>query len=312
MSMSGLKKSNTEIKTDPTAYVINSDALGDIIACLAPLKYAVDTYHESGQYLVYILMEFKDLFFFVPKDKLRSIETDPLESYYVQNFLNLHVSGQRIHPLRIKLSDYASLNLMTRILPLDKLNYLKIPLGGVDLSKKFQLDFTKSVVISPLYKDDNRRLANSEIIKICDYLVEQGITPVLLGKASEKYKNFELPKTCLNLINRTTLPEAAKIMSLCKAVVGVDCGLIHLAGMTDAPIISGYTYASPEIRMPIRNNKIGYNVTKIVPNIPCAFCQDRWQLESYAFAVCYLGTNECVKKLTAKKFIKALEKFIWK
>lgn len=309
MSSTGQKKLKLEIKTDPTAYVINSDALGDVISCLASLKYAIDNYHQSGQYLVYTLNEFKELFFFVPKDKLKSLETDPIESYYVQNCLNLHNPGQRIHPLRITLSDYSSLNLMTRILPIKNLNYLKIPVNNVDVSK-FNTDFSKAVVIPPLYKDENRRWVPEELDKVCSYLVERDFIPVFLGKTSKIYKDTEVPKCGLNLINKTTILESAKIISLCKVVVGIDCGLLHLAGMTDASIVAGYTYASPEIRMPIRNNRIGFNVKKIVPNLPCSFCQDRWQLESYEFANCYYGTNECVKKLTSEKFIKAIGRYL--
>ena len=223
-----------EIKTDPTAYIINSDALGDVIACLASLKYAVETYHKNGQYLVYILKEFKDLFFFIPKEKLKNLETDPQESFYIPNFLNLHTKGQRLHPLRITLSNYASLNLMTRIIPIKYLNYPKLPLATIDVSK-FKIDFKNAVILSSIYKDKNRKWVPEELSKVCVDIISRGLTPIFLGKTSENYKedyDYSYPPN-INLVNKTSLLETAKIISMCKVIVGVDGGLIHLAGMTE-------------------------------------------------------------------------------
>ena len=298
-----------EIKTDPTAYIINSDALGDIVACLASLKYAIERYHTHGQYLVYILSDFKDLLFFVPKDKIRFLERDQIENSYTQVLLNVHSSGQRLHPLRLSLSDYSSLSFMTRVLPTRNLSYPELPLNNVDVSK-FNIDFSRSVVIPPLYKDNNRCLSKDTLKGICDYLNSVGLIPVLIGKSSKMYRcpDFSYLVNAVNLIDKTSLLESAKIISLCSLVVGVDSGVIHLAGMTKTKIVSGYTYASPELRMPIREGKCGHSLIKVIPNIPCQFCQDRWQLESYCFSKCYYGTNLCVKKLTAKKFISAIRR----
>jgi len=100
-------------------------------------------------------------------------------------------------------------------------------------------------------------------------------------------------------------------MKKSKAILGMDSGLIHLAGTTEIPIICGYTIASPDVRFPTRKAGKTFGV---VPNVQCKHCLTDWQLPFHDFDFkgdgCYFKHIECCNQMTADKFIKCLEQVL--
>lgn len=140
---------------------------------------------------------------------------------------------------------------------------------------------------------------------VIEYVHSLGLIPVFLGKqmvetgnASNIHTEFSKETRFdlgINLLNQTTLMQAASIMSRAALVIGHDNGLLHLAGCTDVPIVFGYNLASPEHRMPRRPSGNIYNVILTDEDLPCNFCQSRNNfIVSYNFRNCFYGDTRCM------------------
>jgi ADP-heptose:LPS heptosyltransferase len=110
-------------------------------------------------------------------------------------------------------------------------------------------------VIAIGHKWVNRSYPKGALDKISDYVKSKGLTPVYIGTDSLKdHESVSLDEGDLtkgiDLWNKTTVLEAAAIISRATLMIGMDSGQIHLAGCTKTPIVCGYTVASPETRMP--------------------------------------------------------------
>ena len=143
------------------------------------------------------------------------------------------------------------------------------------------------------------------VIEHCKAL---GLTPVFLGKqvmdtgnARNIHTEFDaLLKTDLglDLRNKTTLMQAAAIMSNARVVIGHDNGLLHVAGCTDVPIVFGYNIAAPEHREPRRAVGKCYNVVLTPEELSCNFCQSNNNFViGYNFRECFWGDRACMTKL---------------
>ena len=108
----------------------------------------------------------------------------------------------------------------------------------------------------------------------------------------------------IDMIDQTTFPEALAILQDAKCVIGLDNGLIHLAGLTDAPIVVGYTTVDPYYRLPYRHGVKGWNCQVVEPTSACRYCQTSI-LASYGipFNRCNIITKECMYSLKADNWI---------
>lgn len=299
---------------DKTIYCLNSAAVGDLIASAPSIKYAIDNFHKKAEYFVGIHEHFKCLFPFVPEDRFLEVKVDYDKSFAVRHLNMLGVGGMncKLTPSRLKLTDYASIGLLGRTMPDYQAKY--IPLPKVDVTH-FGVDFSKAVILITTFRDKQRSILGSELVKIAEYVQAKGLTPVYVGKtgAISIWKNnlaktdFEYPSFGVDLMNKTSLLELASIMGQAKAVVGMDSGPVHLAFTTDVPVVCGFTTVAPELRIPYR----GLAKTEaVVPNIACTFCESNWSLNTWNFNNCprKMELAECVTKMSADKFINALNK----
>ena len=223
----------------------------------------------------------------------------------------------RTSPMKMHSVDYAFLKLCDEAVGLEHQNYLKVKFNKVDISNIALPE--KYVVIATGFTAPVREFHPPTVNAISEYLVAKGITPVFLGQTltptGAKHiiqgtfnKDIDY-STGLNLINQTTLLQAAKIMQGAKAMVGVDCGLMHIAGCTDVPIVGGFTTVRPELRAPIRNNTLGLNFYSVVPDtgLECKFCQSNTNfLYGHDYKFCIYKDYKCVPQLSAEKFINHL------
>lgn len=207
-------------------------------------------------------------------------------------------------------------------------NYCKLNTSGVHLDK-FNLpgDY---VVITTGFTAEVREMTPQVINTIISYLLFKKIKPVFLG-SRQTYAGDDVEKIVgnfnqeinyssgIDLIDKTSLIEAGAILASAKAVVGLDNGLLHLAGTTDVPIVAGYTTVDPKYRLPYRNNELGWNCWTVQPeeDLKCKFCQSNWDfIYKHDFRKCYYKENKldkeikCVSQLKAEKYIQHLEKII--
>lgn len=299
---------------DKTIYCLNSAAVGDLIASAPSVKYAIDNFHKKAEYFVGIHEHFKPLFPFVPEDRFLEVKVDYDKTFAVRHLNMLGVGGMncKLTPSRLKLTDYASIGLLGRVLPDYQTKY--IPLPKVDISH-FGVDFSKAVILITTFRDKQRSILGSELVKTAEYVKAKGLTPVYVGKtgAISIWKNnlaktdFVYPGFGVDLMNKTSLLELASIMGQAKAVVGMDSGPVHLAFTTDVPVVCGFTTVAPELRIPYRGLA---RTEAVIPNITCSFCESSWSLNTWNFNNCprQLELAECVTKMSADKFINALNK----
>ncbi len=114
----------------------------------------------------------------------------------------------------------------------------------------------------------------------------------------------------LDFRNRTGLLQTARILAEAVAVVGVDNGLLHLAGCSDVPIVAGFTTVDPLTRLPYRDGKLGYNCYTVAPDpeLGCRYCQTRMQfVYDFDFRGCFYKDTKCVGQMTGQKFIRELK-----
>jgi hypothetical protein len=298
---------------DKTVYSLNSAAIGDLIAAAPSIKYAIENFHSKADYRVAIFPEFLEIFHFVPLDKIIN-PRDEFPAGFVIRYLNPvgpKSNVAKLTPARLKLTQFASINLLGRVLTDDQMRF--VPLLPVDVSK-FGIDFSKAVLIVTTYRDRQRTILPAEIIKIAEYVASKGLTPVYIGRRGgisiwkdyPAISDFEYPGFGVDLRDQTTLGELASIMDKSRAVVGMDSGPVNLAFTTKAPVVCGFTTVSGAYRIPYRGLAPTYAVS---PNINCQFCESNWSLDFWNFNKCprQLELAECVTKMTSDKFIAGLE-----
>jgi hypothetical protein len=226
-----------------------------------------------------------------------------------------------ISPMKIHLADYAFLKLCDEVVGVEHKNTLPVKLdeiliGRFELPKKYvclATGFTVGV------REFNAKAVN-EIISFC---VGKGYSVVFLGQTATatgaqhviegKFNEEIAYDRGINLINQTSLLQTAKIISQSAAMVGVDCGLLHIAGSTDTPIVGGYTTVRPHLRAPIRHDCLGWNWFFVEPEVSleCRFCQsDTNFIYDHNYVNCLYNDHLCVKGMGSEKFIGHLEKLL--
>lgn len=222
-------------------------------------------------------------------------------------------------PMKIHCLDYAFLKLCDENPDLSEKNYLPLRRGEIDISK-FVLPRSYVVLttgFTAAVREFRPEIVNeiaSHFQKKTDYeVVFLGNTDGKTGSAhtiKAKFKDEIDFTNGINLIDKTTLLEAAAVMHDAKAVLGVDNGLLHVAGCTPADIIGGFTTVSPWIRMPVRGDVMGRGFYPIAPyhSLQCRFCQQTTNfIYGHKYTDCLFketeAENECTKQLSASDFI---------
>ena len=307
------------ILANPVHYIINSISLGDTLITAPVLKYAIDNFHADGRYTVTISAnEFKDIFYFIPKDKLLISPEQPIRlPESIIRYFNEQKrpdNSMRMTSMRMSLAQYAAIRLLERILPRENLFYLPLPV--VDISH-YNVDFSKVVLVMVTHRADNRQWPKQTATEIAEYITKKGYIPAYIGKISDDplWKDLPLKATFddlppgIDLRNKTDILQLASICRQAKAIVGIDSGPIHIAGTTEIPIVAGYTSVAPDGLVPIRPKG---PIFAVVPDtdLGCRFCQSNWQLDRHDFATCYFKHRKCCEQMTSDKFIRCLNQIL--
>jgi ADP-heptose:LPS heptosyltransferase len=297
--------------------ILMDGGLGDHVASLVAVDYIIKRYTHIAPIVWvqdYLLTFARHL---IPNGFIRSYSM--MKRFYDQNLPTKTTKWDGIvSPMKIPLLDYAFLKLCDENPSLENKNYLQVKPDKIDTSN-FQLP-ENYVVITSGYTAKAREFKAEYINAISRYLISKEITPVFLGATKtltgarhiiEGDFDEDLDLTLgINLINKTSLLEAAKIMSSAKAVLGVDNGLLHVAGCTEVPIIGGFPSVKPEIRLPVRHNILGWNYYSVVPDQDkgCNFCQQTTNfLYGHDYRECVLKNDDSINEMKPEKFIAYLE-----
>ena len=302
------------VQFDPVCYSVNSTAMGDVLAAVPVVKYAIDTYHKECDYRIVASKHFREFFYFVPDDKFLVMEDDTWKfdkKYSVRRLNDIEPKGGnlcRLTPARMSLSHYASISLLGTILSPEAYNYMALPRVSVN---KFSIDLSKAVILVVSYRDVNRSIPSAELLKMATFVKSRNLIPVYVGRTVDgawreraPVSPFTPPKFGIDLRNQTSILELASIMDKSLAVCGVDSGPMHLAGTTSVPLIAGYTNVAWQHRIPKRDK--GKTIVIEPDPMDCRYCSSVWAKDFYNFLNCFYEHNNCVKTLRAEKYIDAL------
>lgn len=229
--------------------------------------------------------------------------------------------------MKTHLVDNAFHILADKAVDIEHKNYLQLNLDKIDISH-FTLP-EKYIIITTGHTVKVREMTPAATNGVIDYVIKKGYTPVFLGskvatvgvagkQIDGNFNNSINYHLGLDLIDKTSLLEAGKIIAGSKAVVGLDNGLQHLAGMTQVPIVAAYTTVEAKYRLPYRNNTLGWNCYPIEPpeSLACRGCQSRWDVYEIDFRHCHYVTMkldnkiQCVDSIKAENYIEQLEKIL--
>lgn len=196
-------------------------------------------------------------------------------------------------------------------------NYLRIKpvkLSGA-LPKKY-------VCIAATGVEPCKTLPGAVIDEIADYCISLGHTPVYLGKRESDtgHRDLKVKSTLcgadlskgLDLLDKTTLVEAATIIDGSRAWIGMDGGLMHLAGCTDAHIVCGFTLVEPKQVAPYRYNSRDFRFHPVEPskNIQNRYYQSYTNVATPGDYRKFPGWEAVLADLTADKFIHRLQEVL--
>lgn len=300
----------------------NYGGLGDDICRLPALKFMLkDNPHAKvtlacPDYLIPVIEHF-----FLPGELERVVGmTEMWASPLLRKLPWIQTKTEYFTPQKTHLVDHAFSYICDRIdIPITEKNYLQFRLGEIDAST-----FTLPVpycVLTPGHTADVRRLPAATFNGIASWLTLKGITPVYLG--SRKTVRGGIAESIegrfdeevdyskgIDLRDQTSILEAAKVMAGASCVVGLDNGLLHVAGGTSAPIVCAFTNALPSHRLPIRNSILGHNCWPVTPP-GCFACQSTVGfLPEHDFRNCVFPSLKCNEKLTADLFIEKLKEIL--
>lgn len=313
-------REGTELPKLNINFLLNTGGLGDNICTLPVMKYIMDHYPWVTPYL-YV----PDYFLPLVRNMLPDIISRPFskaEKVFNGNWAARQTLLKGHDSLSTHLVDYNFHSLANKQVEDKYKNYLKLDTDRISISK-FKLP-EEYVVITTGFTAKIREFLPEKVNAIVQYLNDRNMPVVFLGSRQANAGagvndilgsfNADIDYTKgINLVDKTSLLEAGKIIACSKTIIGLDNGLMHLAGCTDVPIIGAFTSVEPRLRNPYRNDQLGWNCYNVVPP---ESCQDRFFqsnmdfLYNFDFKYCYYKDYDMISSLKVEDFISALEKVL--
>ena len=315
-----------------TYVMCNTGALGDTCATFPYLKKIADRgqieklFVQDNYYSLYELVFGKDILVNIKENtEVEQFTGKPYLKYKIdQNIPIVDSLRQQPSSIHMHLVDCFSSTIGDCILKENDKDYPLIPKEKLPENPVKEKEY---VVLAYGATTEHRKMLPEVFEGIKKYFLDKNIQVVLLGKKDHNLvcvgaDNGNDVKTkptfegvsfegCIDLIDKTSIPEALSIISDAKMIIGLDNGLIHLAGLTDCPIVAGYTTVDPYYRLPYRHGEKGQNCFVVEPTSGCKYCQTE-NYESYGinFLKCNIMTKECMNSLTLEKWIEQIEKVL--
>lgn len=297
--------------------ILNAGGMGDILHCIPAAKAAINQYPYQ-RYRLWVPDYLEPLFQHIFKKD--EVEVGPFSKApksadgKTAGLISFNIG--RHSSMRTHLTDYAFYMILDRL----PRNSKEIQFPTVRKKVKIPQLPPKYAVLSPFWRVNLREAPGATWDQIEAYLHSEGITPVILGTKGANFNNKlkarasvswspKNPDT-VDLSDQTTILQALEIMWGAKAVVGVDGGLIHLACLTNTPVVAGFTSVDPQTRVPYGKES---QVITVAPDIDCQYCQSNICMvysTQFEFNKCWRDTRECVSKMTPDKFIAGLKEVL--
>lgn len=188
--------------------------------------------------------------------------------------------------------DSALINKRTELFPNDD-DKKKV----LDIKNHYRIINHKAVIIHMARSWENRTISLSRWIEFIDRLLEKRLQPVIVGSGDDLV--YDHPQV-VNLKNKLSIHHIYLLCSSVYAFVGIDSGLLHVAGATDdncCKVFGIFTCAEAQYRMPFR-----LNTSAIESVIDCYGCLHR-KPAPVTFAGCDRGDNLCTELINWESLI---------
>lgn len=294
---------NTKVQKVSVGYLMAAGGLGDYIGYLSAIEWLARTQPQlngtvyTADFFIPIASNVLSAY---PKWKVvpRSELTDEKIKAEPLCMPNRFITRIGSNAVDLGFIYYAYLNPA----PPDGWYYTKLDLRSVLIDDEL-VPKQPYAVMTPYSTKPNRAMTVKAFNGIKNHLISKGVTPAFVGRkefadgrpAVEAQEGYDFSGG-IDLTEKTTLLEAAKIMSHAKMVIGIDNGLTHLAAMTEVPIILGFTIASPKDAEPRRKSERIYRIYPDRSSLPCTFCQSRMRFFiKHDFGTCLYKDNLCTE-----------------
>jgi ADP-heptose:LPS heptosyltransferase len=301
---------------------LHAGGLGDGIAQMPALDY-IFKHHDYNNYHLwshdYLVPLYKKCFGKYNNVVIRGL-SEHAKKYKTEQ-LARSPYAHKISNLSVNIVDHAFYTLLHKSVENTDKNYIKME--PIDISK-FKLP-KKYMVMTTGFTSNTREWLPESVNGVTQYIIDKGYTPVYIGKSYTKaYEtedrvdaikgNFKCNyDNGINLIDKTDLFEAHSIMANATCVLGLDNGLMHLAAMSNVPLIIGFTTVDPSHRLPYRYDTKGWNCYSVTPTteeLSCTFCQSNMNFApaNHDFRNCFYKDYRCLELMSADKWIIQIEK----
>lgn len=146
----------------------------------------------------------------------------------------------RMHTIERQASQLAMAGIFEVGLP--DLSWITADVGRFDLPSSYALLVPGGAAHRP-----EKRWPAQFYGELARWLVDQGVTPVILGTRSEQPEAWVIEAVCpeaINLLEKTTLFDLAPLARGATLAVGNDTGPMHLITLSDCPSVVIYSQAS--------------------------------------------------------------------
>lgn len=304
--------------------LFDDGGLGDNIARIPVLSYIYKNYPDMlinvfiHDYFVPVLLNYLG----TKTDRIRVYKMSEAKPHYDPHLITKSFRHAAFSNLSMQMTEHAFAVICNTLPNVEALNYPTLELSQVSLSS-FNLP-EKYVVITTAFTAPVREFLPEHVNKLVSELKGMGKNIVFLGQKTTQTGtkhtilgnlSEEIDFTQgLDLIDKTSLLQAAKILGNAEFVVGLDNGLLHLAACSEVPVVGSFTSVDPAHREPYRKNQKGWNWFSVVPpeSVECRFSQSKCVFTAGVdFRFCPLKEKcQCVKSLTADLYMEQIRKVL--
>ncbi|MBU6411523.1 MAG: glycosyltransferase family 9 protein, partial [Verrucomicrobia bacterium] len=125
--------------------------------------------------------------------------------------------------------------------------------------------------------------------------------------APTRVDQLDLPVQCFEDVQ--AMPEnlelvaVAAVLSQCRLLIGIDSGLLHLAGTVGTPTLGVFGAVNPEFRLPVGTPSKG-----VYAALPCSFCHHETPIKHWLTGCPY--DIRCMKEISVDQVMKAVESIL--
>ncbi len=117
------------------------------------------------------------------------------------------------------------------------------------------------ILLHPFARGAGKSLTASQVETFCQWLTPRQV--VLIGRRVEA--GFQVPRTAVDLLDRTTLFELIWTIRKAAVVISVDSGPSHLAAALGKPLVAIHTWSDPRRVGPYREDAWVWKNGRLLP-----------------------------------------------